>query len=162
MLIVLDLNGSIAIKEWCENYKTVKWTTASNIYLLWNLIVEKNIKVILWSSAFKSTIIEFVKQCVPDNIELLDIFSVEECNEDFNYPKYNKNGKNIATIKDLNTVWEKYPEFRNNTIIFDDEYRKVRLNENNYCVLTGTIEQNIMQIINKIETFSDNKICTYI
>ena len=157
LLVVLDCNGTLAIKQWTQNFKKVKWATTSNIDQLWNLSRENKIDILLWSSAFPETLNEFVKQIVPNDIKLIDIFSKTECEEDKEYKnmKTGNHGQfNIATIKNLNVVWNKFPQYNaRNTVIFDDSIMKIRKNiQNSYLLHSQDLETNINTICNVINS----------
>jgi hypothetical protein len=151
ILIILDLNGSIADKQWNTDFTQVQWTCAKNIDILWDFIRRNKIQTMLWSAAYRNTIDAFVEQCVPKDIQFKDIFCWDNCLEDHEFPKMS-NGKNIARIKNLEDVWRMYPEFNeSNTVIFDDTFTKVRFYPDNAIILCGeTLEENVNQIMDTL------------
>ena len=156
MLIVLDLNGTIAQKTWNEDFTKVKWESPKNIGLLWSIIREKKVDVIIWSSATRKTINSWLYQCVPDDVRnmFIDILCQRWCKLDEEHPKI-INGKNIAYLKNLSIFWKGLEEYNeNNTFIFDNSFEKVRQNpEKTIKIVNGDLESNVTEICNFVHSF---------
>ena len=93
----------------------------------------------MWSCDWKSTIDEFIKQCVPADIHFLDILCIDD------YPPNNK-GKPKSTIKNLNTVWIKHG-YREDVLIFDNDYYKIHINGDKAVFLNSPVKQNVNQMV---------------
>lgn len=154
LLVVLDLNDTLAKKEWNSDFTIVTWTPYEKIDQLWNLVRNGDIDIALWSGAWRNTVDSFVSQCVPNDITLLASWCRDEAIEDTEFPDIRPpQNRNIAIIKDLDIMWNKFPQYnRTNTIIFDDSEKKVRRQKNNAWIVPKNSNDlgPILDIINEI------------
>lgn len=156
-LIVLDINETFATKIWNDDFTRVKWIPHEGSSEIWRLVLDDKIKLMFWSGAWKSTVDEFSKQCIPEKVKdkILSLWCRDDSEIDDEQPNI-KNGINIAVVKDLQRVWNKFPEYNEtNTVIFDDSPVKIRRNKDN-AYLVPKESSNILPIINFIKCYLDS------
>jgi hypothetical protein len=162
LLLVLDLNDTLATKQWSSDFRRVTWTPHPDLERLWSVVASTDaVDVLLWSGAWRATVDAFVDQCVPDSMRarLLGAWCNTDAIEDTERPSFKatRDGamRNVAVLKDLELVWRRFPQYNErNTIIVDDSVDKTRRQAANaWIVSTSRPISAIDEIIALVRCF---------
>lgn len=159
-VLVLDVNGVICRKVF-DIKRTLKHQahgyTPSGLALFKrpgivetiDILVAAGWRIVLWSSAIRSTV-DAARRVLMPHIRPLAVFSHENSPTDTRHPVIRAN-KNWAILKDLRLLW-RVPTLQcdaTNTVIVDDSWSKIRLHPENallvpsYVVDTSTGLQSL-------------------